>query len=52
MALPLLPLFMHGMQYRGVLATAVGGTGATAALIYALRSKPGAMAERSSDWES
>jgi hypothetical protein len=37
MALPLLLLFMQGMDYRGTPLVGAVGMGTTAALIYALR---------------
>ena len=40
-ALPLLLLFMHGMDYRGLPAAFAVGLTTTAALIYALRTKQG-----------
>ena len=38
--LPLVLLFMSAMEYRGTVAIGAAGLGATAGLVYSLRTKP------------
>lgn len=38
--LPLLLLFMRGMEYRGILLVSITVVSVVAALVYALRTKP------------
>lgn len=38
--LPLLLLFMRGMEYRGILLVSITGVSVVAALVYALRTRP------------